>query len=205
MRSRTARVRAGRLLARLGRLIDKPHKAIRLRHRQAAHGHARAVGQPRVDDRIGRRVLVQGRAIWIAARAAASAVSAGASKAASQPAGPLDVDRRRPVDHHLGYRLVIEHGLEAGQERLPIRDAQLHLQLSGLAGAPVRPVPRQEVRLQVGSCQAGRSTRGWNSGSRRSLNALLAPTLPVPPPAEPEGSHSWSHSPAHAVCSDTRV
>ena len=31
----------------------------------------------------------------------------------------------------------------------PIRDAQLHLQLSGLAGAPVRPVPRQEVRLQV--------------------------------------------------------
>ena len=42
-------------------------------------------------------------------------------------------------------------------------------------------------------------SRGWNSGSRRSLNALLAPTLPVPPPAEPVSSDAA----ARGVCSDT--
>ena len=29
-------------------------------------------------------------------------------------------------------------------------------------------------------------SRGWNTGSRRSLNALLAPTLPAPAPAQPD-------------------
>ena len=55
------------------------------RRGRAAHGHPRAVGQRRVDDRAGRRVLAPrpGR-IWVAARATASAVRAGAPRRAAR-------------------------------------------------------------------------------------------------------------------------
>ena len=154
------------------------------RRRRAAYHHWRAVGQPRVDDRVGRRILAQ-RAGDLDRGPRHRLGRQRRRLQSRQPAGALDIDRRRPVDHHLRDRLVVDG------DRSGFHGARIVRRRGSASACRPRPRPdagRRRAAVRYPPCRrsVGRATDGARPAPRRHrlLSAHLLRTLPAETDAE---------------------
>ena len=120
---------------------DREHRPVE-RQRRDDDVHARAVGQPRVAQRLGLVDATPERREDALDRVAQLGLAGEAHVGALEPPGALDPHRPRPVDHHLVDRGVAQQRLERARARTTARP----------------PAPTSASRAAASSSAASRST-----------------------------------------------